>query len=682
MVALENETMDVEVKKEKKLKKKTTKNGVDKVKKVKKVKKDSNGEVVKKKKKKESSNGEPAKKKKKSKAASDSDPSTSEEEKPAADPNSHQVKGDFKKFPLTAKTIELLKEKGISYLFPIQYETFHPIYDGKDVIAQARTGTGKTMSFVLPVVEKLLTQPDKCRGYGRLPRVLVMCPTRELAEQVHSDFDLVKQKLKTVVVYGGTPYWKQEQAFKNGVDIIVGTPGRIQDHINKGNLDISTVEFTILDEVDQMLDMGFAPAVEEIFSNCYTSDHKPQSLLFSATCPPWVQKTSKKYMDPKNLEHIDTIGNEVNKTSVHVKHLAIRCGWQERPGCMSSCVQMYSGLHGRAIIFTETKKECNELVVFEELQRQKPQVLHGDIEQKQRTITMKAFRDGNIRCLVATNVAARGLDIPEIDLVIQSCPPKDWESYTHRSGRTGRAGRDGTCICFFKPNEERDLRELERKTGIKFQIVSPPQPKDIVETSISDTITSLEKINKKMVEQFMDHAKNIAEKYEGGAVEALAAAIALCSGASSLENRSLLTSRKNYTTWQFEVHYAIRFNGFVYGTVEKFFGLETKEKMSGLKLFENKLGAVFDLPEECTELIESTWQDSPSMKLFQATELPPLVETKSYGGGNRWGGGGWGRNGGGGRGGYGNKGGRGGWGGKTHNRNGGGGGGYKRKWGQ
>lgn len=667
-----------------KTKKKSLKNGVKKPKKS----LDGNGEPVKKKKSKKSLDdcGEPVKKKKKKtedtpvKSKKKSIITTNDETEDTLngtngkviDENTPEGRGDFSKFRITDKTITLLKKKGITYLFPIQIATFDHIFDGKDVVAQARTGTGKTMSFVIPIVEKMLTEGDRHTGWGRLPKVLVMCPTRELAEQVHKDFMIVKQKLSSVVVYGGTPYHQQENSFRSGVDIVVGTPGRINDHINKGNLDLSEVEYAVLDEVDQMLDMGFAPTVEEILQYAYTQERSqpPQTLLFSATCPPWVEKTAKKYMRPGQNVHVDTIGTDVMKTAKTVLHLAIRCGYHERAGCMANCVQMYSGQHGRAIIFTETKRECNELVVFDELQRQKPQVLHGDIEQRQRNTTLQAFRDGNIRCLVATNVAARGLDIPEVDLVIQACPPKDYESYVHRSGRTGRAGRTGTCICFFKPQEERDLKFVEHKAGIKFQIVGPPQPKDIVQSSLNDTMTSLASINKKLIKDFMVHAENMASKYEGGAMEALAAAIAWTSGAATLSERSLLTSRANFTTWHLNNQYPIRFNGFVYTFIEKNFGLEVREKVSALRLTTDKLGAVFDLPSDCTTTIEENWEDSPSMTLVQCEKLPALVEQKSYGGGGGrgGGGGGWNR--------YG-KGRGGGGGGYRNNR--GGGGGFKRK---
>jgi len=674
--AIDMETKSPKVKKTKvkKIKTPKSKNGVEK------VKKDSDdsdlGEPVKKKKKSKVSTDSSSAvkpKKKKSKKADDSMNGNGSEngngvevETKVVDPNAPEVLGDFSKFRITPKTIQLLKSKGITYLFPIQIATFNHVYDGKDVVAQARTGTGKTMSFVLPIVEKMMTEPDRHTGWRRKPKVLVMCPTRELADQVHKDFACVSQRLETLVAYGGTPYNNQVRQLGKGVDIVVGTPGRIQDLINKNHLDLCEAEFIVLDEVDQMLDMGFEKDVDAILATAYSDrSQPPQTLLFSATCPPWVNKNAKKYMRASETVHVDTIGMGFNKTSTTVQHLAIRCHYSDRAGCMANCVQMYSGQHGRAMIFVETKREANELVVFEELARQKPQVLHGDIEQRQRNTTLQAFRDGSVRCLVATNVAARGLDIPEVDLVIQACPPKDYESYIHRSGRTGRAGRTGVCICFYKPNEERDLKFVENKAGIKFQIVGPPQPKDIVKSSINDTLQSLSTIKKKLVKQFMPHAEDMASKYEGGAMEALAAAIAWTSGAATLENRSLLSSKANFTTWHLTVeNEPIQFNGFVYNQVERMLGHEAREQVSSMRLTADKMGAVFDLPDECTEVVEEYWKDSPWMSLKKCEELPTLTEQRSYGGGNSRGG----------YGGYNRRGGGGGW--RGGNR---GGGGFKRK---
>ncbi|CAK8673537.1 nucleolar RNA helicase 2-like [Clavelina lepadiformis] len=631
---------------------------------------------------------EPPKKKKKSKTDKvekkkvevepESDPATT------IDENSPEVQGAFDKFRITQKTQELLIKKGIHYLFPIQIKTFDHVYDGVDLIAQARTGTGKTMSFAIPLVEKLLLQTTK-KVRGRPPKVLAMAPTRELAIQVHKDFQAIAQSLATLCVYGGSPYYPQESAMRNGLDIVVGTPGRILDHLKKGNLKLNLTEHVVLDEVDQMLDMGFAPTVEEILQYAFTEDREkpPQTLLFSATCPSWVHKTARKYMRPNETEQVDTIGDSNVRTAVTVEHLAIRCHYKDRANCIGNVVQLYSGQHGRAMIFTDTKKEANELSVCESLQLHKAQVLHGDIEQRQREITLQAYRDGNVRCLVATNVAARGLDIPEIDLVIQTSPPQDIESYIHRSGRTGRAGRNGVCVCFYKPSEDDAIRRVERTAGIKFKRVGPPQPQDIVKASINDAVKALDNVDKGTIKDFMEHAKTVAEKYDGGAVEALAAALLHMSGASKLQSRSLLNSQEKHTTWHFESDFDIRHAGFVFSSLEKYISRNIRDLCQGLRLTADGKGAVFDLPDHCKEEIESNWVDSESISLKRAETLPELQENSSrnFQRSNGWG----------------SRGNNRGYRGQQSNRNGGGGGwrngatfrsgnnnggGFKRKWGK
>nr|XP_002130533.1 nucleolar RNA helicase 2 [Ciona intestinalis] len=623
-----------------------------------------------------SGEAEPPKKKRKTSKKGKSEPDVKAEDGTNVDidDQSPEALGDFNNFRITEQTKVLLKKKGVAYLFPIQIQSFNHVYDGKDVVAQARTGTGKTLSFAIPLVEKLIM--NRCKDYGRPPKVLVMAPTRELAIQVRKDFQDISQGLSSVCIYGGTPYFQQERSMRGGVDIVVGTPGRIMDHVQKGNLQLGSVEHVVLDEVDQMLDMGFAPKVEEILGYAYTEEREgpPQTLLFSATCPPWVRNTSRKYMRPSETVHVDTIGKSLVRTATTVEHLAIRCQYSDRAECIGNVVQMYSGQHGRAMIFTDTKKDANELVVCEALQQQKAQVLHGDIEQRQREITLKAYRDGTVRCLVATNVAARGLDIPEIDLVIQTSPPSDIDSYIHRSGRTGRAGRTGVCVCFYKPREDMMIKKVERVAGIKFKMVGPPQPKDIVKASVNDAIASLDLVDKKITAEFMKHAEQVASNHAGGAMEALASALAYMAGASDLKSRSLLNAQADFTTWHLQTQYEIRFAGFVFSTMEQILGKHIRDKIVGMRLTADKLGAVFDLPNECTEEIDQSWEDSPTLTLKPCDDLPELTErldsnrsnNRSFGGGRR---GGFGRGGGDG-------------GSRSFGRSAGRNGGFKRRYGQ
>uniref|UniRef100_A0A8C3SVB2 RNA helicase n=1 Tax=Chelydra serpentina TaxID=8475 RepID=A0A8C3SVB2_CHESE len=448
-------------------------------------------------------------------------------------------------FSEASTLFDCLTARGVTYLFPVQVKTFKHIYDGKDVVAQAQTGTGKTFSFAIPLIEKLQGEMRE-RKRGRTPKVLVLTPTRELANQVAKDFKDIIKTLSVACFYGGTAYNGQIDLIRSGIDILVGTPGRIKDHLQNSRLDLSKLKHVVLDEVDQMLDMGFAEQVEDILRVAYKKDSEdnPQTLLFSATCPHWVYDVAKKYMKSR-YKQVDLIGKRTQKAAVTVEHLAIECHWSQRPAVIGDVIQVYSGSHGRTIVFCETKKEANELALNASI-KQDCQLLHGDIPQKQREITLKGFRNGVFKVLVATNVAARGLDIPEVDLVVQSSPPKDVESYIHRSGRTGRAGRTGMCICFYQRKEESQLRHVEQKAGIAFKRVGVPTATDIIKASSKDAIRCLDSVPQTAIDYFKESAQwLIGEK---GAVEALAAALAHISGATSIEQRSLLNSDVGFVT--------------------------------------------------------------------------------------------------------------------------------------
>uniref|UniRef100_A0A8D2ATG3 RNA helicase n=1 Tax=Sciurus vulgaris TaxID=55149 RepID=A0A8D2ATG3_SCIVU len=303
------------------------------------------------------------------------------------------------------KTIKLLKGRGVTYLFPIQVKTFGPVYEGKYLIAQARTGTGKTFSFVL-----------------------VLAPTRELANQVAKDFKDITRKLSVACFYGGTSYQNQINHIRNGIDILVGTPGRIKDHLQSGHLDLSKLHHVVLDEVDQMLDLGFAEQVEDIIHESYKTDSEdnPQTLLFSATCPQWVYKVAKKYMKSR-YEQVDLVGKMTQKAATTVEHLAIQCHWSQRPAVIGDVLQVYSGSEGRAIIFCETKKNVTEMAMNPHI-KQNAQCLHGDIAQSQREITLKGFREGSFKVLVATNVAARTLIHCWWDCKLMQTHPALWKA--------------------------------------------------------------------------------------------------------------------------------------------------------------------------------------------------------------------------------------------------------------
>ncbi|XP_043375272.1 nucleolar RNA helicase 2-like isoform X4 [Dermochelys coriacea] len=486
-----------------------------------------------------------------------------------------QKKGAFSNFCISKDTIELLRARGVTYLFPVQVKTFKHIYDGKDVVAQARTGTGKTFSFAIPLIEKLQGEMQE-RKRGRTPKVCVLTPTRELANQVAKDFKDITKTLSVACFYGGTAYNGQIDLIRSGIDILVGTPGRIKDHLQNGKLDLSKLKHVVLDEVDQMLDMGFAEQVEDI-----------------------------------------------------LQHLAIECHWSQRAAVIGDVIQVYSGSHGRTIVFCETKKEANELALNASI-KQDCQSLHGDIPQKQREITLKGFRNGVFKVLVATNVAARGLDIPEVDLVVQSSPPKDVESYIHRSGRTGRAGRTGMCICFYQRKEESQLRYVEQKAGITFKRVGVPTATDIIKASSKDAIRCLDSVPQTAIDYFKESAQWLIE--EKGAVEAMAAALAHISGATSIEQRSLLNSDVGFVTMTLQCSEEINNISYAWRGLREQLGDEIDRKVNRMCFLKGKMGVCFDIPAVNLKQIQGKWQDSKHWHLTVATQLPELAETQREGG--------------------------------------------------
>ncbi|KAM7074100.1 nucleolar RNA helicase 2 [Molossus nigricans] len=532
-----------------------------------------------------------------------------------------QKEGAFSNFPISEETIKLLKGRGVTFLFPIQAKTFFHVYSGKDLIAQARTGTGKTFSFAIPLIEKLLGEMHD-RKRGRAPQVLVLAPTRELANQVSRDFSDITKKLAVACFYGGTPYGGQIERMRNGIDILVGTPGRIKDHLQNGKLDLTKLKHVVLDEVDQMLDMGFADQVEEILSVAYKKDSEdnPQTLLFSATCPHWVYNVAKKYMK-STYEQVDLIGKRTQKAAITVEHLAIKCHWTQRAAVIGDVIRVYSGFHGRTIVFCETKKEAQELSQNVSI-KQDAQSLHGDIPQKQREITLKGFRNGDFGVLVATNVAARGLDIPEVDLVIQCSPPKDVESYIHRSGRTGRAGRTGICICFYQYKEEYQLAQVEQKAGIKFKRIGVPSATEIIKASSKDAIRFLDSVPPTAISHFKQSAEKLIE--EKGAVEALAAALAHISGATSVDQRSLINSEAGFVTMILKCSIEMPNISYAWKELKEQLGEDIDSKVKGMVFLKGKQGVCFDVRTAAVTEIQEKWHDSRRWQLSVATEQPDL----------------------------------------------------------
>lgn len=372
---------------------------------------------------------------------------------------------EISKLGIHPEVISCLSQRGITKLFPIQKAVLEPAMQGRDMIGRARTGTGKTLAFGIPILDKI-TRHNAKNGVGRDPLALVLAPTRELARQVEKEF-YESSRLATLCVYGGTPIGRQMSELSRGVDVVAGTPGRVIDLIKRGALDLSRVQFVVLDEADQMLNVGFEEDVEVILEKL---PQNRQTMMFSATMPNWILKLTRKYL--KNPLTIDLVGDSDQKLADGITLHSVVVEHRTKAGVIGPLVTEHAN-GGKCIVFTQTKRDADNLANALGRKNYRCEPLHGDISQSQRERTLKRFRDGDINILVATDVAARGLDIPNVDLIIHYELPTTSESFVHRSGRTGRAGKKGTAILMYTMDQSRAVKVIERDVGCKFKELNP-----------------------------------------------------------------------------------------------------------------------------------------------------------------------------------------------------------------
>lgn len=373
----------------------------------------------------------------------------------------------FASFGLDPAVLRAVEEVGYEQPTPIQRQAIPALLAGRDLLAQSQTGTGKTAAFALPMIHRI--DPD-----NRQVQALVLAPTRELAVQVAETIHkLGKHRgLSDLPIYGGQPIERQLRALRRGVHIVIGTPGRIMDHIRRGTLDLSSVNLLILDEADLMLDMGFIEDIEFILDRL---PDEREIALFSATLPPAIRQLAKKYLhNPETL----TISRE-RVTVPEVTQSYVETTRQSKLEDLSRILDLEQP--ESAMVFVRTKREADELGESLVGRGYGVAVIHGDLNQAQRERALGAFRDGRADLLVATDVASRGLDIPDVSHVINYDIPLDPEAYVHRIGRTARAGRTGDAITFVTPRERGLLRTIERLTGVKLKRKSVPSAADIAQ---------------------------------------------------------------------------------------------------------------------------------------------------------------------------------------------------------
>jgi ATP-dependent RNA helicase DeaD len=345
---------------------------------------------------------------------------------------------------LDPRTLAALAAAEINSPVPVQAEAIPALLEGRDAVIQAPTGSGKTLAFLVPLVEGI-------RKPGPGPRALVVTPTRELAMQVSEVLKTLDHGARAALLYGGVGYATQTAALKQGADIVIGTPGRILDMIGRRLLSLSRVEYLVLDEADEMLDAGFAPDVERILGLTY----QPQTVLASATMPAWVEEVVSRYLDEPKRVQIASSDDEVQ-----LEHGLVRV---ERDRKVAVLARLLQKLEGTAIVFGRTKHGVSKL--NRDLRRLGIHCaeLQGDLSQQARDRTMAAFRQGRLQVLVATNVAARGLDISQVTLVVNFELPDTPDWLTHRVGRTARMGERGWALTFLSPEDQRLWQRLRRE---------------------------------------------------------------------------------------------------------------------------------------------------------------------------------------------------------------------------
>ena len=384
----------------------------------------------------------------------------------------------FSTFNISQKILRAIEDMGFEEPTPIQISAIPLILAGSDVTGQAKTGTGKTAAFGIPALEKI-------DPHNRQTQVIVLSPTRELAIQTAEEIARLASHLGHITVlpiYGGQPIERQLRSLKTGVQIVVGTPGRVLDHLRRGTLTLSRVTLVVLDEADQMLDMGFLPDIETILSK---TPKDRQTVLFSATLPKPILAISKRFQN--NPEFVEIPHKELTVPQVEQRYLEVH----SRDKFDVLCRLLDQMDPKLALVFCNTKRRVDQLTKRLKTLGYSVSGIHGDLKQSQRDRVMAQFRRGEIDLLVATDVAARGIDVEDIDLVVNVDVPQVAEYYVHRIGRTARAGRSGRAITFVGPEDIYKMKEIQRMAHITISRIPLPTARDAVESrmkSVADKI--------------------------------------------------------------------------------------------------------------------------------------------------------------------------------------------------
>ncbi|WCG32499.1 DEAD/DEAH box helicase [Enterococcus dispar] len=414
----------------------------------------------------------------------------------------------FNELNLSPELLQSVERAGFEEATPIQAATIPLALAGRDVIGQAQTGTGKTAAFGLPMLEKIDTNDHSLQG-------LIIAPTRELAIQTQEELYRLgrDKKIRVQAVYGGADIGRQIRGLKDRPHIVVGTPGRMLDHINRHTLKLGTVRTLVLDEADEMLNMGFLEDIEKIISQVPA---ERQTLLFSATMPAAIKNIGVKFM--KNPEHVQIEAKEM--TADLIDQYYVRAKDFEKFDVMTRLLDVQTP--DLAIVFGRTKRRVDELARGLEARGYRAEGIHGDLSQQKRMSVLRAFKSGQLDILVATDVAARGLDISGVTHVYNYDIPQDPESYVHRIGRTGRAGKGGMSVTFVTPNEMSYLHVIENLTKKRMSTLRPPTEKEAFKGQLGAAVQQIEDgLKENGLERYMTTAEKLIEGYDPEVLVAL-----------------------------------------------------------------------------------------------------------------------------------------------------------------
>lgn len=415
----------------------------------------------------------------------------------------------FEELPLNEKTKRALRDAGYTNPTPIQEQAIPVVLEGKDFIGQSKTGTGKTASYSLPMIETIDASSKKVQA-------IVLCPTRELAVQVADEvrkFLKYQEGIKTVAIYGGQSIETQIKMLKKGVQIVIGTPGRVMDHMRRKTLKLDQVKMCVLDEADEMLNMGFEEDIETILKDV---PEERQTVLFSATMNKKIMGITKKYLkNPKKvkIQAEELTVNEIEQISISIKEAM-------KSETLMRLIEVYNPQ--KAIVFCNTKKRVDDLIEVLKQNHFKAEALHGDIKQTQRERIMKRMRNGEFQILVATDVVARGIDIQDVEFVLNYDVPQEEEYYVHRIGRTGRNGNSGKAFTFVVGKEKSKLQSIKKYSNAKIKEGKIPTLAEI--NKIRNKV-ALEKVQKVIDEKEFTNEELLQQLLENNTIEEVSKAL-------------------------------------------------------------------------------------------------------------------------------------------------------------